>query len=65
MQHGRRKLSARKFRRWVNHEVLPSIQRTGSYTVGRPEEPRDARLARHLVEGGLRQKSCPPGQNLL
>ena len=45
-----RKPSARKFRRWVNHDVLPSIQRTGSYTVGRPEEPRDVRLARGLVE---------------
>jgi prophage antirepressor-like protein len=44
------KPSARKFKRWVNHEVLPSIARTGGYTAGRPEEPRDVRLARGLVE---------------
>lgn len=28
-----RKTEARKFMRWVNHEVLPSIRKTGSYSV--------------------------------
>lgn len=28
-----RKTEARKFMRWVNHEVLPSIRKTGSYSI--------------------------------
>lgn len=28
-----RKTEAKKFMRWVNHEVLPSIRKTGSYSV--------------------------------
>jgi len=32
-----RKQIARRFMRWVNHEVLPSIRRTGAYTVGQRE----------------------------
>lgn len=28
------KPEARKFRRWVTHEVLPQIRRTGAYRVG-------------------------------
>ncbi|MCS5698911.1 Bro-N domain-containing protein [Cyanobium sp. FGCU-52] len=30
---GSRKPEARRFKRWVTHEVLPAIRRTGSYTV--------------------------------
>ena len=30
------KPEAKQFSRWVRHEVLPSIHRTGSYTVNRP-----------------------------
>jgi prophage antirepressor-like protein len=33
-----RKPEARAFKRWITHEVLPSIRRTGSYTV--PGTPR-------------------------
>lgn len=31
-----RKPQAKAFRRWVTHEVLPSIHRTGSYSVDAP-----------------------------
>lgn len=30
---GSRVVGAQRFKRWVTHEVLPSIQRTGSYTL--------------------------------
>ena len=29
---GSRKPEAKRFKRWINHEVLPSIRKTGSYT---------------------------------
>lgn len=35
---GSRKPEARAFKRWVTHEVLPSIRRTGSYAVESPEQ---------------------------
>jgi prophage antirepressor-like protein len=33
-----RKPEARAFRRWITAEVIPSIRRTGSYSVARPAE---------------------------
>lgn len=33
-----RKPDAKDFRRWVTHEVLPSIRRTGKYEVTQPDE---------------------------
>lgn len=42
---GSRKPEARAFKRWVTHEVLPSIRRTGAYAVETPEQL----LARALV----------------
>jgi prophage antirepressor-like protein len=48
------KPEARKFKRWITHEVLPSIRRTGSYDVnGRNDLSRRAMLAR-LNRKGLR-----------
>ncbi|MGN8049587.1 phage antirepressor KilAC domain-containing protein [Curtobacterium sp. 22159] len=45
---GSRKPEAREFKRWVTHEVLPSIRRTGQYVAPAPED--DALLvARALV----------------
>ena len=38
---------ARTFKRWVTHEVLPSIRRTSSYAV---PETRESLLARAIVE---------------
>lgn len=32
-----RKPEAERFRRWVFHEVLPALRKTGSYTLGRAE----------------------------
>lgn len=36
---GSRKQQARRFRRWVTGEVLPSLRRTGSYTLHTHEPP--------------------------
>jgi len=32
-----RKSDAKKFRRWVTHDVIPSIRRTGSYSIQAPQ----------------------------
>ena len=34
-----RKALAKRFKRWVTHEVLPSIRRTGSYSLPGAEQP--------------------------
>ena len=48
------KPEARKFKRWITHEVLPSIRKTGSYNLnGRDGLSRRAMLAR-LNRKGLR-----------
>lgn len=38
---GSRKPEARAFKRWVTHEVLPSIRRTGSYSFNQPRSIED------------------------
>ncbi|WP_439818401.1 BRO family protein [Weissella paramesenteroides] len=40
-----RKKEAKKFMRWVNHEVLPSIRKTGSYQSKPVSATQQARLA--------------------
>ncbi|MBC9786741.1 phage antirepressor KilAC domain-containing protein, partial [Heliobacterium chlorum] len=37
---GSRKPEAKAFKRWVVHEVLPSIRQTGSYSIQNEERPR-------------------------
>ena len=45
-----RKDEAKKFRRWVTHDVLPSIRKTGNYTVPQnPGEITDKNL-RHIAD---------------
>lgn len=46
---GSRKPEARSFKRWVTHEVLPSIRRTGSYEVAQPESP-EMLMARAVIQ---------------
>lgn len=43
-----RKPEAKKFRRWITHEVLPSIRKTGSYGQVAPTGPE--LMARALIE---------------
>ena len=35
---GSRKKEARKFKRWITHEIIPSIRKTGSYSVDKPND---------------------------
>ena len=39
---------ARKFRRWVTGEVLPSMRKNGGYMVARPDESDEVIMARAL-----------------
>jgi len=43
-----RKPEAKAFRRWVTHEVLPSIRKTGAYAVSGAESDRIAQLEARL-----------------
>lgn len=47
-----RKPEAKRFARWVTHEVLPSIRRTGSYS-GSNRSPRHAELDANLLRADL------------
>lgn len=41
--------TAREFKRWVTHEVLPAIRRTGGYMAAAPDEDPEAIMARALL----------------
>jgi anti-repressor protein len=54
---GSRKPEARAFKRWVTHEVLPAIRKTGSYSVSVPRTFAEAlRLAADQAEQIDRQQ---------
>ena len=44
-----RKPEAKRFKRWVTHEVLPAIRRDGGYMVAREDESDDVVMARALL----------------
>lgn len=44
-----RKPEAKAFKRWVTHEVLPSIRRDGGYIASTPDESDDVVMARALL----------------
>lgn len=44
-----RKPEAKRFKRWVTHEVLPSIRRDGAYIAAAPDESDDVIMARALL----------------
>lgn len=46
---GSRKKEARQFKRWVTHEVLPSIRKHGGYMMGQEEWTREELLAKSLL----------------
>lgn len=41
---------AKKFKHWVTHEVLPSIRRTGSYSVSSTITPEELELKRNTLD---------------
>lgn len=44
-----RKPIAKKFRKWVTSEVLPSIRKDGGYVVAQPDESPEVIMARGLI----------------
>lgn len=44
-----RKPEAKAFQRWVTHEVLPAIRRTGGYIVAKQDETPDEIMARAVL----------------
>lgn len=44
-----RKPEAKRFRRWVTHDVLPAIRRDGGYMVAREDETPQETMARALL----------------
>ena len=44
-----RKKSAQKFKRWITHEVLPSIRRIGGYIAGQENMSDDELMAKALL----------------
>lgn len=46
---GSRKPEAKQFKRWVTHEVLPSIRKTGKYEVPKEPESDEMFLARAVL----------------
>ena len=55
-----RKPEAREFKRWVTHDVLPSIRRNGGYMVARADETPEQLLARalKLADATLRERDA-------
>lgn len=45
---GSKKPEAKAFKRWVTHEVLPAIRKTGGYMAARPDETPEETMARAL-----------------
>lgn len=43
-----RKKEAKSYKRWVTHEVLPAIHRSGGYMISQPEETPEQVIARAL-----------------
>lgn len=46
---GSKKPEAKAFKRWVVHEVLPAIRKTGGYMAARPDETPEEIMARALL----------------
>lgn len=44
-----RKPEAKAFKRWITHEVLPAIRRTGGYIAAKPDETPEEIMARALL----------------
>lgn len=44
-----RKPEAKAFKRWITHEVIPAIRKTGGYIAAKPDETPEEIMARALV----------------
>ncbi|MDA8093675.1 MAG: BRO family protein [Betaproteobacteria bacterium] len=57
---GSTKDAAKRFKRWVTHDVLPAIRKTGSYSAPGKEEDRAARQKTMRVVDGRVRGVCVP-----
>lgn len=62
---GSTKESARRFKRWVTHEVLPAIRRTGRYDTGRPEPDSSQKHAINMKAHEVTSVMFPTVRNAL
>lgn len=55
-----RKPEAKRFKRWVTHDVLPSIRKSGGYMVARADETPEQLMARALkvADAALRERDA-------
>lgn len=51
---GSRKPEAKNFKRWITHEVIPSIRKTGSYSIQEPETPAQLRAKAMMINAKTR-----------
>ena len=51
---GSRKPEAKNFKRWITHEVIPSIRKTGSYSIQGPETPAQLRAKAMMINAKTR-----------
>lgn len=58
------KPEAKPFKRWVTHDVLPSIRRTGSYSMVQQQQLPSANDATILIESMARTMNLPPSATL-
>ena len=47
--------SAKRFKRWVTSEVLPSVRKNGGYIAGQETMSDDELIARALIVAGIRK----------
>lgn len=58
------KPEAKPFKRWVTHEVLPTIRRTGSYSIAKQQQLPSANDATILIESMARTMKLAPSATL-
>lgn len=54
-----RKPTAKAFKRWITHEVIPSIRKTGSYTTQPIDDLRAERIAAMKRNAKVREANTP------
>jgi len=47
-----RKPEAKEFKRWITHEVLPALRKTGGYVVALPDDTAEA-IGQRAIQAGL------------
>ena len=50
----KRQQQLKSFKRWITHEVIPSIRKTGSYSIREPETPAQLRAKAMMINAKTR-----------